>query len=444
MDFRIINTEQEEDIYGDAEATVVKLSPNQGVVAVSFDEAFGEYSEARGDRRKRRYARKMERVQMKRELRKAKGEARGERQMDRQKRKTDRMSARQERKSLRSDARQARKTSRVSARQERRGMKALGRVQRKELSNAYKEPELQEEEVAVEEQGYAQEPSRAELPSRGGREEIEDDYTTEDSYVGEGEDRYNNEDDSLVENEGGDEGVTDEDSYSQEDDYVSDEAGDDSSFNGEASGDASIDPRVKAAAMRVEWHRNKIEKLKRAIDGMRVTNGAGQMRRVQMMREIGKHNQSMQNINSGLDEYASSGADGENRAAMVNAARKKAYMARMAYKRKKMVTPVQRQLKPEISPNRVVINPTSSADGATVNVGDLKMNDDEVGLTGGTGVIALDATNDEGAPETKIVDVNYSNASGDGKGGNMVLKVAAGIAVGVAAIYLIKKYKLIK
>ena len=192
MDFRIINTEQEEDIYGDAEATVVKLSPNQGVVAVSFDEAFGEYSEARGDRRKRRYARKMERVQMKRELRKAKGEARGERQMDRQKRKTDRMSARQERKSLRSDARQARKTSRVSARQERRGMKALGRAQRKELSNAYKEPELQEEEVAVEEQGYAQEPSRAELPSIGGREEIEYDYTTKDSYVGEGEDRYNN------------------------------------------------------------------------------------------------------------------------------------------------------------------------------------------------------------------------------------------------------------
>ncbi len=443
MDFRVINTEQRENMYGDAEATVVKLAPNQGVVSVSFDEAFGDYSEARGDRRRRRYARKMERVQMKRDLRKAKGEAKGERQMDRQARRTNKTVARQERKSLRSEGRQGRKTSRTTARQERRGMRATGRLERKQLSDSYKEPESSEEENSTEEQGYAQESNAGQLPQGNYSDETQDEGGN--SYTEEGGDRYNNEDDSLVEDEGGEEGITDEDSYSEEDEYIGNEAGDDSSFNGEASGDASIDPRVNAAAMRVEWHRHQIEKLRRAIDGMRVTNGTGQMKRLQMMREIGKHNQSMQNINSGLDEYAFSGANGENRGRMVNAARKKAYKTRMAYKRlKKMVTPVQGSLSASISKNRIVVPAsTSSADG-TVNVSDLNMNDGEVGLTERTGMIALDSTNDYGAPETKVIDVNYSNASGDGKGGNMALKVVVGIAAGVAAIYLIKKYKLIK
>jgi hypothetical protein len=73
------------------------------------------------------------------------------------------------------------------------------------------------------------------------------------------------------------------------------------------------------------------------------------------------------------------------------------------------------------------------------------MNDSEVGLTGGTGIIALDVTNEDGAPETRMIDVNYSNASGDKSNNkNMALKICAGIAVGVLAIYFIKKYKLIK
>lgn len=439
---RILQTERCEDMYGDTPMTVVTLSPNEAVVSVDFEDAFGEYSEARGDRRKRRQARKLERVAMKRELRKAKGEAKAEKQMDRASRRTGRTMARQERKTLRSDSRQGRRTGRTAARQERRGMRTAGRLERKALQQSYKEPEEVLEDETTEEQGYAQESPRGELPEGGSdsgyadeQEDVDSGYADESSNEG-GE--YE-----------GEQGYEDEAENSNQDEYL-DESGDESAFNGEATGDSSIDPKVKAAAMRVEWHKNKIEGLKNMLDNMRVTNGSEQKRRVMMMRELGKHNQAMHSINSGLDSYASSSADGEYseaRGEMVKKARMKASNARLAYKRKKakVLTPVKRSLKAAISKNKIVIDPTSNAEGTNVNVSNLQMNDSEVGLTGGTGIIALDVTNEDGAPETRMIDVNYSNAIGDKSSNkNMALKIGAGIALGALAIYFINKYKLIK
>jgi hypothetical protein len=440
---RILQTERDEDMYGDTPMTVVTLSPNQAVVSVDFEDAFGEYSEARGDRRKRRAGRKLERVAEKRELRKAKGEAKGEKQMDRAGRRTGRTMARQERKTLRSDSRQGRRTGRTAARQERRGMRTAGRVERKELQQSYKEPEEVLENEATEEQGYAQESPKGELPQGGSNSG----YSNEEENVDSGyADESSNEGDSYEER-----GYEDEAENSNQDEYL-DESGDESSFNGEATGDSSIDPKVKAAAMRVEWHKNKIEGLKNMLDNMRVTNGGEQMRRVMLMRELGKHNQAMHSINSGLDSYASSSADGEYseaRGKMVKKARMKASNARLDYKRKKakVLTPVKRSLKAAISKNKIVIDPTSNAEGeaTTINISDLQMNDSEVGLTGGTGIIALDVTNEDGAPETRMIDVNYSNATGDKSSNkNMALKIGAGVALGVLAIYFINKYKLIK
>ena len=98
-------------------ARVFQLVPAQNEVA-TFEEAFGEYSEARG-RRAERKAKRQE----------ARQERRADRQEARQERKSDRQEARQERKATTS--RRARKSRRQEARQERRADRQEARQERR-------------------------------------------------------------------------------------------------------------------------------------------------------------------------------------------------------------------------------------------------------------------------------------------------------------------------
>lgn len=152
-------------------ATVIRLAPSTPVASsrggssvssvrnATFEEAFGEYSELRGGRRKKRQERKLEKIEAKRERKSARTEARKakklgrieardevratrqgrriarktERKLGRQERRTAVMEQRQGRKTGRMDARQGRKTSRVDLRQGRKMARRVGRLGRREL-----------------------------------------------------------------------------------------------------------------------------------------------------------------------------------------------------------------------------------------------------------------------------------------------------------------------
>ena len=117
-------------------ARIVTLGPVSNT-SVTFEEAFGEYSEARGKGRERRKKRKLERIENRREVKQARTEARDEVKGDRQdariSRRERRKSGRQAIRTEQSQARQGRRTGRQAERQVRRTTRTEGRLGRKEL-----------------------------------------------------------------------------------------------------------------------------------------------------------------------------------------------------------------------------------------------------------------------------------------------------------------------
>ena len=138
-------------------ATIIKLEPTNTTVgrsaassvrSATFEEAFGEYSELRGGRRKKRQDRKMDRIEARKERQTARIEARkekrltrvgakddvrSERQDRRIARKSDKRLGRQQRRTDVMEARQGRRTGRMEQVQDRRTARKGKRIERRAL-----------------------------------------------------------------------------------------------------------------------------------------------------------------------------------------------------------------------------------------------------------------------------------------------------------------------
>jgi hypothetical protein len=170
-------------------ATIIKLEPTNTTVgrsaassvrSATFEEAFGEYSELRGGRRKKRQDRKMDRIEARKERQTARIEARkekrltrvgakddvrSERQDRRIARKSDKRLGRQQRRTDVMEARQGRKTGRMEQVQDRRTARKGKRIERRALGQ---EDELETEDTQTTPTGVAPVSKPADSPEQGG------------------------------------------------------------------------------------------------------------------------------------------------------------------------------------------------------------------------------------------------------------------------------------
>lgn len=407
--------------------TIVTLSPStEATEVVSFGEAFGEFSEARGRGRNRRQKRKLDRIAKRRERKKARQQMRAEQQESRQ---------------LRKDTRKSR------------------RVLRKKMGD---EPETEMDEATTSETGtqnsdYSQEQGGGEplnevsdsAPDNQGSGEGEY-QTTQDDYVQEGDD--------YAEEDGGnyEEGESDEESGFTGDsgaDGTIEMSPDDVQWNeyfSSAEGKAKINPKVKQLSRRIEQNKELISRFQKQIEkakrGKNENNEAKQNKVIAGLRSrIQERKVKLAELETLLASYSKfDGEYSDARGGRKAIARRKAEVRqakRMARKERQMAkkqnrlnrqnggseTPVDTELNPKFSEQKIEVEAEEMGSFNGVGTGET-----------GTGLIGLDNTEDVDAPEVRKFDLKFSSA--DGNKPKLDLKnIAIGVGVGVLAVLLIKK-----
>ena len=248
-------------------ATIITLGNATPMTATSFEEAFGDYSEARGRGRARRQKRRMERINNRRERRKARQEGRLEK-------KRNRVSARAERRQMRSDSRE-----------NRRNQKSEGKRNR-ERADLEQEREMNPEDSQDDSQGggsddgggnYAPQGGYDDAPQGGGYDEPQGGYdeggSDDGGYAQEegGYDEQSEEFDGDYEDFDGDDTDDFDGDY---DDFDGDDLNVADGFDGELYDfdgnsemiDAKTSPQVNQdimdAAKRIEWNLELASRLK--------------------------------------------------------------------------------------------------------------------------------------------------------------------------------------
>ena len=453
------------------EATIIRLdntnsTANSGMVvrSASFEEAFGDYSEARGKGRARRKKRKLERIANKREVRTERRKLKGDRQEERIARRSARKGARQEMRGEQQEARMGRRTRRQDMRQQRteaRGTRKMTKEQgNQERENYATEQELyrdslmpQDEQGASNEQsggysdeqggGYSDAPSGGGSSEQGYSDEQGGGYSDAPSGGGSSEQGYSDDWASAPQ------GYDDEEQYAEEEEgaygddnrydspYVQEETefADDSYFNVEGmDGKGAVVPTAVAETV------TKLKNNERAYNDL--TSKRNEMLRngsntkgidIQLNKCYGRINE----LKSSLDSYANADGNPNERRRRRNAlgtalGLKKRRRKRGAFGGSEV--PVKSDLNPEFSPNRIEI-PASSNFDAYSDLGR------PVIVDGVTQSDYADYSNDlltEGAEPTTI-DL-FSNFDGGSKNsGKAILSVAIGIGVGALALYVAKK-----
>jgi len=403
--------------------TVVQLSGGtpEGSTTVSFEEAFGDYSEARGKGRARRHKRKTER------------------QQNRIVRRGARKSARQQNREAQMEARQQRKTTRHAYRDARKGG---------EESEPEAEPQTplnQEGDSAPDNQGNGE----GEYQGEGGGESANDEgqnqseggaeseQSTEDAEV-DGE-QGESDDASGFTGELGFDGII---TMSPEDRQWTE-------WFSSAEGSAAIKPRIKLLSRRIEQHKEIISRLQSHLADKGGSDSV-------IENKIAKNKAILNNLENDLAGFSSFGGDYSNarggksgvakRRAEVRAAKKEARADRKAARKAAKAehkaerqerraakrggdggseTPVEKDLNPEFSEQRIEVPAAEEGSGFS-----------------GTGLIGLDEQHDIDAPVTRKFDLKFSQASGEPTNHN-VRNIVIGVGLGVLAIYLIKKYKVL-
>jgi hypothetical protein len=426
------------------EATIVKLGGGQGndLQVVGFDEAFGEYSSARGRGRARRKKRKLERIKNRSEVRSARRKARIEGRREAQQ-------ARLEKRRAAMEARQEKRTARKDYRVKR---KAMGQDVEGEM----------DEQTAIEngEQGYSPEQGGGgyqEEQGGGGYQEEQGGggYQEEQGgggYQDSGEDwntppqGFDQSDEGGYDeggyDEGGsDEGGSDEGGYDDGGESYGGGAEDETGFDGvmgaedrfsEFQDGLTVSPEAKNLADKLEWNKELYARLSR--------RKAILQNHSQSTSKIDKHLFQVKNriaeLDAKLTKYANcegeySNAEGRpanaeiaKRRRMVGKARKFAKRQRMQMHKQMRVnggdaTQVQSDLKPQFGNQRIVVPAASNA----------------------TGLNGVDLQDDFDAPDARYIELK-SNASGDKKSINWVA-IGIGTVVAVGAIWAIRKYKVL-
>lgn len=415
--------------------------------AYSFEEAFGEYSEARGRGRARRKKRKLERIANRSEVRLARQAARQDLQQGRIQKRAEAQAARQ-----------AKRTAALEMRAERKGLRKLRRVERQAIG--------QEEELAAQDQGLdtgaaaetavpeatasdydttnvSQETGYADETSydsnQGGQAQgayepqnqggYDANYTSAETPLD-----YGNED-IYPESVGSQDEYAEEGNYSEQGDYIGggDYLGEyndtDMPFDGVMGAedrfsefsDSDIDPTIQDTVNKLVWNKELIKRLENK------RNAVGGNSKQGFSKQIIARKKRLNELQSQLDGYCNVEGDYFNADGKIVAGKRRSDVAR-AYgiamrKRKRMMspnfTPVAKDLNAQIAPNRIVVPSTS----------------------GFTGLNGLDLQNDFDAPEVRDIMLGV-----DGSTSSKISwkSVALGLAVGVAAIYVARKYKWIK
>jgi hypothetical protein len=423
-------------------ATIITLGNRTSSSPTSFEEAFGEFSEARGRGRARRQKRRMERIANRRERRKARQEMR----LDK---KRSRVQARTERRQMRSDSRENRRNQRAEGK---RGRERADLEQERELN-----PEQEEEQQGGDDGGYAPQGGYDDAP-QGGYDDAPqggyDDAPQEDSGYAQEDGGYD--DGGYAQEEGGYEEQSDEfdgdyDDFDGDDtdDFDGDEEND--GFDGEsyefdgsnemidAPYSAKVNEGVADAAQKIEWNLELASRLKEKQN---------QNPSAKISDAIDNCNARVVELKSQLDGYCNfegefvSDADGKMRFRRKMMARRKrrqkqtpnvklrgreimearriARAKRNAIRMKQGLTPVKASLNPQMGTNKIVIPAKELGSNYT-------------GLTGLDDAMAYDAS----ATEIKL-----------GVDGNKTSKIpfkaiAIGVAVGALGIFLLRRYKVI-
>ena len=440
------------------ETTIIKLGgePTSGsglvVQSASFEEAFGEYSNAKGRGRARRKNRKLERVTNRQEVKQAR---KGGRQEARIGRRTTRKSLRQENRDAQQASRLGRRQTRIDARGERKMGREMGSQERENYAmeqEAYRDSLMPQEventndgqgsnvpmddsqgsNVPMNDGNYgapsdsgnygapqdtgAYEESPAPAPSYGGG----------GNYGSQQEDNYSSEPET-------EEGAYGDDN-SYESDYIQeeDEFGDDSYFNVEGmDGKAVVSPYVKDTVLKIKNNTNAYNAL---------------AKKRKEAEAQGNHTRGIENVmnntrtrivelKNNLDGYCN--ADGnptekKRRNREVNIAlgrRLKKRNRRNQYAGSEV--PVESDLNPDFDTNRIEIPAKSSFDAYSDEGRPVIINgkeDDSIPTYG----------NDiYGDFEPTTIEMSSSfDGSGDKK---VLLSVIVGIGVGALALYVAKK-----
>jgi len=462
-------------------ARIIQLtSPSSMPQAVSFEEAFGEYSNLRGRGRARRKARRLERIANRDEVKRARRESRIARRSDRVARRQENLAAMQER-------RLARRQRRVDARAERKMAKEMGRQDRENfaLEQQLMRESMQPQGIPTTESagyegdglGVATTQSGGYLPttqsggympttqsggympttqsagyfpttqSGGYLPSTQSGYyedempLTQSGYYEDGgfEETGDVFDQSLVdetaqsaydmgyqdaqENTGLDVEITGDEDYGDFDGVM----GAEDRFNElQDKNDMPVNPQVQAIADKCVWNEMLIKKLK---NQRKNAKGNPQM----ISKTIISRTQRMKNLKNELEDYANyvgeySNAEGTNE---MIAKRKRVVQVAMNRARRKAsgqapvnLTSVPRRLNPKMSKNRIVVNSSEAMANAT-----------------GTGITALDNINDYDSPDTREF---YIPADGNFTKGIDLGSIALGALITVGFIYFNNKYKWIK
>lgn len=452
-------------------ARIIRLSaPSAMPQAVSFEEAFGEFSNAQGRGRERRKTRRLDRIENRTEVRSARQLGRGERKLARQEKVASRNLLRGERTAGREELQMARKGKRLAKRETglesrlaRREARTASRVGRRDLRNPQAVPSTEsagyqgdglgvatttggtgvapgtESNYAPGTQsgGYApgtQSGGYAPSTQSGYYEDEETPTGTASGYYSENEDVY---DQGLVdetaqsaydmgyqdaqEDAGLDVEITGDEDYGDFDGVM----GAEDRYNElQDKNDMPVNPQVQNLADKCVWNQMLITKLK---NDRKNAQGNPQ----EMSKAILQRAKRLKDLQDELEAYANnlgaySSLDNSPEL-LVN--RKRAVQMAMNKARRKAagqspvsLTAVNRTLKPQISRERIVVPSSESMSSAT-------------GITG------LDNAGDYDAPDTREF---FIPADGGFAKGIDLGSIALGALITVSFIYLNKKYKWIK
>jgi|688.fasta_scaffold03477_9 hypothetical protein len=364
-------------------ATIVTLgSPSNSSTVSNFEEAFGEFSEARGRGRARRQKRKLSRIEMKSERRRARQKGRAEQQQARQ--------------------------SRLDERKQR-------KLARKEMGES-DEPE--EETTSTETEGASESDSQATPQSEGGQSEdgYQEDSSSEEEWGGSAP-----EDESAYDESGFDGIIATEDYFSE--------------FNDE--GRVKVSPKVKDVTRKIEWNKELVSRLKnqRAKALKQGDKNAvseidsrifGRMQRVaELENDIANYSNASGRSRGRGREVLKAKAMARKERMIAKRDGKKGRFSKLRERRRRRMdggseTPIDSDLNPSVSSQRIEI-PAGEKSSAT-------------GLNG------LDLANDFDAPDARFIELT-SNVEGDKKMKINWTGVAIGVGV-VAILYIAnKKYK---
>jgi hypothetical protein len=344
--------------------TIINIGSGGTPSVTSYEDAFGdygqEYSEARGRGRRRRQAKKLERIANKKEVQTARRDLKSSKQQGRieqrrgamesrqnirterrrtgQERKNEQQQYRQGRRDTALQSRQGRRDSALQSRQARRDFAKTSRVNRKDIGaeEDYEEPIMDDTQTGGGAPQYDEpqyddsqpqyddsQPQYDDSQNGGGQQYDEPQYDDSQNYAPE--------EDNVGDEGYQDTGYADENNYEDSEDGFGFDGGDE--FSHEESADIDYinieSLPIYKNAMKIEQNKERIQQLDDKKKYLTSINRANPTVRNEIDQEISKRKEIISNLEGQLDEFSS--ADGRS-SDMTKLAKMKAKVKRLEYK----------------------------------------------------------------------------------------------------------------